>query len=52
MADKEIVIKTASDNPGGWTGFWIAYTLIMIAFWGDPDLIDALIFGLMEGCTP
>ncbi len=25
------------------SGFWVGFALLMIAFWGEPDLQDALI---------
>lgn len=32
----------------GEAGFWIALALLIIAFGGEPDLVDALIFILMK----
>jgi hypothetical protein len=29
------------------TGFWIAATILIIMFWGEPDLHDALVKALM-----
>jgi len=38
--------KIVSGN--GELGFWLFWTLILIAWVGEPDLIDALIYWLMK----
>jgi ABC-type uncharacterized transport system permease subunit len=40
MSDKKVEIS------GG--GGWIALALLIIFFWGDPDIADAIIAGLMK----
>ena len=46
---KEAEAKTSSSNT--WAGFWymIFITSLIVAVWGEPDLIDAWIYHLSDG---
>ena len=49
----ETSFETESQNKTAitWAGFWFLIFIIslMVAVWGDPDLIDALIYYLSDG---
>ena len=43
--------ETKNKQASTWAGFWfkVFLTTLMVATWGDPDLIDALIYHLSDG---
>ena len=43
--------ETKNKVASTWAGFWymIFITSLMVAVWGEPDLIDALIYHLSDG---
>ena len=44
---QEITVKVQGIDAGAGL-MWIAVALLAIAFWGEPDLVDALIYWLMK----
>ncbi|MGB1153423.1 MAG: hypothetical protein ACPG4F_04575 [Paracoccaceae bacterium] len=45
MSEKE---KRQFSSPVVASGFWVGFALLMIFFWGEPDLRDVLIAFLQE----
>ena len=43
--------ETKNTTANTWAGFWflIFFTSLIVAVWGEPDLIDALIYHLSDG---
>ena len=43
--------ETKNTTANTWAGFWyiVLITSIIVAVWGEPDLIDALIYHLSDG---
>ena len=43
--------ETKNKTANTWAGFWymVFVTSLMVAVWGDADLIDALIYHLLAG---
>lgn len=46
MADRTITLKTGI----GEAGFWIFLAVMIVIFWGEPDLHDKLMVYLDHGC--
>lgn len=46
MTDSTITIKTGA----GEAGFWIFLAVMIVMFWGEPDLHDKLITYLDHAC--
>ena len=43
--------ETKNKTANTWAGFWymVFITSLIVATWGEPDLIDALIYYLSDG---
>ena len=43
--------ETKNTTANTWAGFWmmVFMAVLMVATWGEPDLIDALIYHLSDG---
>ena len=43
--------ETKNTTASTWAGFWMTVfmAVLMVATWGEPDLIDALIYHLSDG---
>ena len=49
--DTSYETETKNTTASTWAGFWfmVFITSLIVASWGEPDLIDALIYHLSDG---